>query len=185
MRIDVVDDVAEHPLRGRRLVIDVDRVDVGAVREQVIGDLDRRREVQRRLAVAAPRMDHGRIGGDERVETIDQAEPRGGVRGHLRAALDQGAGDRRRRLVEDAEAARPPVRADVDVGARAQEQIHDLEMAAPGGREHRGAAERAVRQGAIERRRFQIGMIGEHGAGRRRIAGVNRRVQRVERVRHR
>ena len=118
--------VADHVLRGGGIVVHVTGVDVRAVIKQQLRDLDRAGKMKRCLAVPAGRMHQFRIRGDQFAEFVQQAEARGGVRIHDRAALDR----IRRQLgpgaVEETESARPPAALGVDISARVEQRVEHL-----------------------------------------------------------
>ena len=120
--------VIEHPLRGRRAVIDVARVDVGAVLEEQIDDGARLREVERRLAVAAALVHARRILLDHAREEIDAVEMRGGARVGDRTRGEEpvrgvAGGD-----VQRVEGARPPLAPPIRIGAELEEHVDHREV---------------------------------------------------------
>ena len=115
--------IADHVLRRRRLVIDVARIDVGAAVEKQLGNVDGRRDVQRRLPVAAAGVHERRAFGEEPLERLAHAQLRGRVRIDLGATLEQMRHESRVRAVEHAEAAGPPAAAGVDVRAGIEERV--------------------------------------------------------------
>jgi hypothetical protein len=120
--------ITNEMLRRCGLVVVVARVDLGAVLEQKSRDLDRAREMQRPLAVAAFGMDEGCIACDQSRELRHHAEI------GRRPDVDPGtAGNQRRRLVradlfEHAEAALLPAGPGVEIGAVGQQEIEQREI---------------------------------------------------------
>ncbi len=178
--------VAHQVLRRRRLVIDVAGIDVGAVVDEQLGNLQGRGDVQGRLAIAAAGVDRIRIGRDQLADAVDHAQPRRGVDVDRRPTLDQEACERLAR-VEHAEAPRPPVAARVDVGASAEQDVDHLAIAAVYGRQQRRGAELMIRHQrivqdlaqawkALEDLRDFGGAVGSHrrreGRSRLPIVGV-------------
>jgi hypothetical protein len=135
--------IADQILRRRGLVIDVARVDVGAVVEQERRHLDRRRAMQRSLPVSAARVDGGGIRRDHRLHVVQAIELRGGRRIEPRPARDQVVRQPVRgvRVVQHAEAAGPPVAALVDVGAGVEQGVDHRAIGAPHGDLERDGAE--------------------------------------------
>ena len=161
--------VADHPLRWTGFVIDVARVDVGAPIDEQFGDLDGRREMQRRLPVSAARMHEFRTLGQHPVERLAHAEAGGRMRVNPRTALEQERNERWLGAVEHAEAASPPVAARVDVRAGLQQHV-DCRAILVVDRDHqRRLAERPSRHRRVERR-SQIRVTRERGADSVRVA---------------
>ena len=167
--------IANHPLRRRRFVIDVTRVDVGAVIEQELRDRDRAREVERRLAVATAGVDESRIRRDERVEprpSCRAAPPRGRRRSRPRSMRNDASpwsSSRTPKLP-----AHQWLRA-LTSAPGAEQHVDHVAVAVMDGREQRRPAERAVRQRIVEVR-FQPGILFEHRAHTRRIVRAHRAV---------
>ena len=84
-----VEAVVQHVLGRCRLVVQVACVDLGAVVEQVLGDLDCGGEMKRRLAIAAAGMDELGVSLNQLTKSVEQAQPRRGVNVHDRSALDR------------------------------------------------------------------------------------------------
>ena len=161
-------------------MIDVARVDRRAMVEQVAGDVDRRGEVERGLAVAAARVHQRRVGRQQCVEPVDHAVPGGGVDVDHRATFEQ---ERHQRsiVVEHAEAAGPPVAARVDVGAGLEQQVGHLAVVPVDGNQQRRGPEGLAGHRLVQAGR-EIRRTGEHPAGRIHLAGANRCRKRLESV---
>ena len=103
-------------LGRRRFVIHVSRVEVRATVDKGLRDLDRPRAVQRRLPVAATRMDERRLSHDQVAQPIEQAQVCRRKDVDNSAALDQ-----RRRLLgravvfEQAEPAAHPCALEIEI----------------------------------------------------------------------
>ena len=116
-------------MRGRGLVIDVAGVDVGAVIEQVRRDLDRRREMERGLAVAATGVDKLRVALDQLAESVHAGKARRGVDVDHGPALDRVVRQLGRNPVEQTKAAGPPAALGVKVGTGGDERVDHLAAA--------------------------------------------------------
>ncbi len=112
-----VEMIVNEVLRRRRLVIDVERVGVGAGVEQQVGDLDARGNVERRLPIAGARAHDVRIGDDHGAERVEHPQLRRRVGVKARSALEQNGGERRVRVLQQSETAGPPGALGVDVRA--------------------------------------------------------------------
>ena len=161
--------IANHPLCWAGFVIDVARVDVGAPIDEQFGDLDRRREMQRRLPVAAARMHERRTLGQHLFERLAHAQPGGRMRVNPRAALEQERNERWLGAVEHAEAASPPVASRVDVRTGLQEHVDRRAILVVDRDHQRRLAERPSRHRLVEGR-SQIRVTRERGADRVRVA---------------
>ena len=118
----------------------------------------------RGLAIAAPGMDEGWVGGDEVFELVEHAETGRGMGGDFCAAGDEMIGEIGLAAVEDAEAAGPPVGAGVGVGARRRGGRRSCRCC--GGRRLRGGRwrlEGAVGDGVVEAG-LEIGVVLEDAA---------------------
>ena len=107
-------------------MVDVAGVEVGAVVEEERGDLDGGCEVEGELAIAAAGVDELGVGGEELADAVDHAEAGCGVDIEDGAAGDEIVGEVGGGGVEHAEAAGPPARACVDVGAGGEEYVDEV-----------------------------------------------------------
>ena len=120
--------VVEHPLRRRRAMVDVARVDVRAGVEEQVDDRARPREVEWRLPVAAALVYPRGIFRDEAFEELRSVEVRGCAGVGNGTGGDQSIGRRAHRGVQSVEPARPPLTAPVRVRAELEEHIHHLDV---------------------------------------------------------
>ena len=133
----------QHPLRRRRAMVDVARIDVRARIEQHIDDGLRGREMERRLPVAAPLVHAGRVGRNHLLEHVRAIQVRRGTRIHHRAGGNQPLGRLPGRRIERVERARPPLAPPVRIGARLEQHAHHRRVAGVG--DDRGRVEREER----------------------------------------
>jgi hypothetical protein len=115
-----------HILRGSGFMVNVASIDVGAVIEQEGGDLDRGREMEWELTVAAACVDEGWIGSEQLADAVDHAEPGGSVDVDASATRDEVFRKFGACGVENAEATGPPARTFIDVGAGVEQRVDDL-----------------------------------------------------------
>ena len=120
--------IADEVLRRGRVVIIVERVDLGAMLEQKSGDLDRAGEMQRPLAVAALGMDERRIARDQGRELRHHAEIGGRPDVDPGAAGNERSGLFRAHLLEHAEAALLPAGPGIEIRAMGEQEIEQLEI---------------------------------------------------------
>ena len=102
------------------------------------------------------------VGGHERPQPIDHAEPRRGMRIDARAALDQKRRQRGIDRVEHAEPAGPPAAAGVDVGAGREQQIDHVAVV------RRSNNSRRIEGEPIQRpvqRRHQLRLVAQELSG--------------------
>ena len=118
----------QHPLRRRRAMIDVSRIDVRARVEQQIDDRARSREVQRSLSIAAALVHARWIVADEACEQLGAIEMcgRAGVRHGARG--EQAIRRRPRRRMQRVKTARPPAAAPIGVRAELEQHVHHREV---------------------------------------------------------
>src|SRR5437588_4773987 len=90
--------------------------------------------MQRCLAIASPRMNQFRVGGDKLREFVEHSQPRGRMRIHNRTAFDEVGGKFGISRIQNAETPRPPLASSIDVGAGIQKGVDDL-VSAPSRRE--------------------------------------------------
>ena len=171
--------VAYHPLRRCGLVVDVACVDNGTVLQQVSRDLDGGRKVQRGLSIAATRMHQLRIGGNKSVQPLEHPEPSRRVCVNRCAALDEEGCKRRLAAIEDAEAARPPIAAGVDVGSVSQQEIDHLPILPLHRRHQHRRAEGPAWRGIIQPR-AQLRMLCQQLRGAWSVVGGNGAGERCE-----
>jgi hypothetical protein len=107
-------------------MVDVTRVDVRPMIEEVSRDLDRKGKVERRLAVAPSRVHEFGIALDELFEPVHQSEPSGGVNIDNSAALDDVMSQIGIGRVQESKSARPPPALGVDVRACVEKHIEHL-----------------------------------------------------------
>ena len=132
--------IANEVLRRGRVVIVIERVNLGAMFEQKSGDWDRAGEMQGPLAVAALGMDEGRIACDQGHELRHHAKI------GRRPDVDPGAAGNERSglirvyLFQHAEAALLPAGPSIEIGAMGKQEIEQLEI---GSRDMHGRAFKA------------------------------------------
>lgn len=148
--------------------------------EQVLGDLDGRGDVERRLPVPAARVHHGRVGSDECLQDVEHPVPRGRVRVNPGATLDEERG-KPGVVVENSKAARPPVAPRVDVGAGAEQDVDHFPVAGMHRAEQRRRAKGAVRHRVVERG-LQLGIAFEDLGDPSGVVGSDGRRQRVSEI---
>src|SRR5688572_32875737 len=78
----------EHPLSGSGFMINIARVNIGAVVQKVAGDLLGAGKVQRCLPVATARMNKAWIRSEQFTKLIEKAEARCGMYIDLSATFD-------------------------------------------------------------------------------------------------
>ena len=122
--------IADEVLCRGRIVIFVERVNLGAMLDQKSGDLDRAGEMQRPLAVAALGMDEGRIARDQGRELRHHAEIGRRPDVDPGAAGNEGSGLIRVHLFQHAEAALVPAGPGIEIGAVGKQEIEQLEIGA-------------------------------------------------------
>src|SRR5262249_10319036 len=83
----------EHVLSRSRFMLTIESVDVGTAFEQVLGDLDGRCQVQRRLTIPASGADHSGIRRHELLELVKHPEPGCCVRIQNGATFNQKCGN--------------------------------------------------------------------------------------------
>ena len=121
--------IADHVLGGSGFVIDVARVDVGAVIEQAGGDFDGRGEMEWRLAIASPGMNRIRIGEEESFDVVEHAEACGSVDAEDGPTFKCVSRDLWRGTVENSETPGPPAAARIDVRTGLKQHIEHLAAA--------------------------------------------------------
>lgn len=104
-------------------MIHIARINLGAVRQQELGNLYRGGEVQRRLPVPAACVDHVRIGRHQFSQLRHHSQPRHRMRIQQRASVQQKLQHARITIVHHAESAGPPLGSPLDVRARAQQHV--------------------------------------------------------------
>ncbi len=147
--------IAHHVLGGRRFVIDVAGIDLGAVIEQVRRDLDRAGEMERRLAVPAAGVHQVRVERDQFAQSVHHAQACRGVHVDDGAPLDRIGGQLGAGPVKSPKPARPPPTLRVQVGTRVEQ---DIQHRAAADVDDRGRIERAQRLVDL---RLQLGMALE------------------------
>jgi hypothetical protein len=110
-------------LRWGRVVIIIERVDLGAVFEQKSGDWNRAGEMQRPLAVTALGMNEGGIACDRRHELRHHAEICRRPDVDPGAAGNEGSSLIRVHLFQHAEAAHFPAGPSIEIGAVGKQEI--------------------------------------------------------------
>ena len=127
---------ADEVLGGSGFVIDVFGVDFGAVIEKEFGDLEVAREMERMLAVASARGHERWICANEGAEVIHPTEAGGLMDTDDCATLNGVLGEIVVGVIEEAEAAGPPLAFGVDVGAVFEKEVEHFARAdvADGGR---------------------------------------------------
>jgi hypothetical protein len=175
--------VPRHVLRRSGFVIDVAGVGIGAPIDQKSRDLDRRREMQWRLPIAAAHVDRFRIGFHQFAKPLEHSQASRCMSVDGRAAPDQKLRKFPVGAVEDAETAGPPVTPRVDIGPAAQERIHHLAIASADGEQKRSSAE-MERRIALIQMRANIGILLEDRGDLGSIVGSNRGEQSLDCVFH-
>ena len=74
-------------------MVHIARIDIRALIEQVLGDLDGRGEVQRSLSISTSGVNQRRIGCDQFLELVDHAEPSRRMDRDRRTALNRAGSD--------------------------------------------------------------------------------------------
>lgn len=115
------------------------RVDVGAMFEQVSGDLDRAGEVQWSLAVTTPRVHTLWVRRNDLAQAVHPPKPRRGVNVHDGPAVDGILGKLEIGNVQKAESACPPPTLGIDIGPRGKQQIDHFAAPRWSGRANRTA----------------------------------------------
>src|SRR5688572_9968424 len=82
--------------------------------------------MQRRLAIAAARVNESRIGGDKFAKFLHHAQTCGGVNIHYGPVLDGIRGQARLSIVQETEAAGPPAALGIDVRAGFEQHVEHL-----------------------------------------------------------
>jgi hypothetical protein len=159
-------------------VIDVTSLDVRAVVEQVLRRRHGAREVERGLAIAAPRVDEARVRRDELTEAPDQAQPRRRVDVDRRAALDRVGREVRLGRVEKPKAARPPSRLRVQVGSGLDQDIEHVPARDARMEQRVAAIDRLVDRG------LQLGVSTQQLAHATRFTRAHRLARRFEGLAH-
>src|SRR5687768_18607233 len=113
----------EHPLSGSGFMINIARVNIGAVVQKVAGDLLGAGKVQRCLPVATARMNKAWIRCKQFTKPIEKTEPGSRVNIDLRATFDSVMRHVNRSTVEHTKSTGPPVALTIQVRAEVQEQI--------------------------------------------------------------
>ena len=123
---------AEHPLRRGRAVVGVARVHVGARGEQQVDHSARRREVERRLAVAAALVHARGIVGDHLREQVGTIEVRGGAGVGNRARCEQPVGGGAGGDVQRVKPSCPPIAPPIRIGAELEQHLDHGEIVREG-----------------------------------------------------
>jgi hypothetical protein len=155
----------EHPLGGRRAVIDISCIDIRAGGEEEVDRGARLREVKRRLPIAAALVHARRVRGDDPHQQLRTIEMRCGARIGNRAARDQTLGGIASGHVKRMKAAGPPRAALIRVRAEVEEYVDHVAIARVGDDGRRVVAE----HGLVDLR-AQFRVLREEPAQRVRIA---------------
>jgi hypothetical protein len=167
-------------------VIDIAGVDVRAVIQQDLRNLNRRRNMQRRLPIAAARVHLLWIGRQNLLHLLHVSQPHGVADVNRRAALNQKIDQfartaRPQRVIQRRKSARPPVTFLIDVCTCAQESVDDFAISAMNGADERRFAKGNAWRGIVDAR-FKLRIRFQRLRDALRSAGFDGLGQNADRV---
>src|SRR5205085_875677 len=116
-------------LGGSGFVVDIASIDLSALIEEIFGNFDGARKMERSLTISTAGVDEIGIRGEARAQFVDQPKTSGSMGSNGGAALDGVSSQVGFGRVEEAKTSSPPAAPGVDVGARREQNIEHLTAA--------------------------------------------------------